>query len=73
MNLKKPNNTFNVDYAMQISNILLVVGQNMEKVTEEFSRKIRSFFSVLIWFASIVRTMASPLSGKYLQICYFKK
>lgn len=31
MNLKKPNNTFNVDYAMQISNILLVVGQNMEK------------------------------------------
>lgn len=40
MNLKKPNNTFNVDYAMQISNILLVVGQNMEKVTEEFSRKI---------------------------------
>lgn len=41
MNLKKPNNTFNVDYAMQISNILLVVGQNMEKVTEEFSRKIR--------------------------------
>lgn len=40
MNLKKPNNTFNVDYAMQISNILLVVGQNMEKVTEEFSREI---------------------------------
>lgn len=40
MNLKEPNNTFNVDYAMQISNILLVVGQNMEKVTEEFSRKI---------------------------------
>lgn len=39
MNLKKPNNTFYVDYEMQISNILLVVGQNMEKVTEAFQQE----------------------------------